>query len=98
MTDHKKQEKPLPQPTPEQNDILQAFFATAKDQKNLVPGLGLADKAYDPMKGLQQYSDEKAQRKRRVEIAMAKLGLPNTPVMERMNMSPEQAIMHSRRF
>jgi hypothetical protein len=82
--------------SPEENQLLQAFFATAKEQKNLVPGLGLGDTAYDPVAGINQYNAEKADRKRRVAYAMDRVGLGHNETMDRADMSPMQAIMMSR--
>jgi hypothetical protein len=94
---HKAGEIPQSRPlNPEENQLLQAFFATAKEQKNLVPPLGLGDTAYDPVAGINQYNAEKADRKRRVAYAMDRVGISRNEITDRADMSPLQAIMMSR--
>lgn len=63
---------------------------------NLTPGMGAGTLAWDPMKGLAAFAQDRADAKRRTQIALHRLGIPETPTVERMNMSPMQAIMHAR--
>jgi hypothetical protein len=81
---------------PSEEELAPQFLQAAKEVGNLTPGMGLGTKAWDPMKGIQAFARERADAKRRAQIALNRLGIPETPTVERMTMTPMQAIMHAR--
>jgi hypothetical protein len=82
---------------PQQNEMMQAFLMAAKNELNLVPGIGLGEKAYNPVDGINRYNAEKADRKRRVEYALNRVGIDRPPALDRQFMTPMQAMMLIRR-
>lgn len=72
------------------------FIQGAKEHLNLTPGMGIGTKAWDPIKGLQAYARNRAEEKWRAQQALKRVGMPMTPTVERMDMTPMQAIMHAK--
>lgn len=72
------------------------FIQGAKKYLNLVPGMGIGTPAWDPEKGLQSYARDREAEKWRVQQALQRLGLSASPSVQRMNMSPMQAILHAK--
>jgi hypothetical protein len=72
------------------------FIQGAKEHLNLTPGMGIGTPAWDPVKGLQSYARNKEEEKWRTQQALRRLGFRDTEVVDRMNMSPMQAILHAK--